>query len=263
MSAGLRRPRRWDAGFPLERLHRPRHGSTPVRRAPGARLVRRSRDRRGSAQVRRPSPTTDRLSRLIDLVGASLLLVVLGPLMLVIAVLVRTTSRGPALFRQTRIGYRQRPFVMLKFRSMYVDCDDTTHRDFVSRMLTGNDPRGTGGDLYKLSGDRRITPLGRILRATSLDELPQLINVLGGEMALVGPRPVLSWEVELYQPRHLQRFDAVPGITGLWQVSGRSRLTMTEALELDLEYVRRRSIALDLWILVKTLPAVLPLGAAR
>src|SRR5207248_8239076 len=137
--------------------------------------------------------------------------------------------------RQTRIGYRQRPFVMLKFRSMSVNCADEIHRDFVSRMLTGEDPRTAGQGLYKLGGDRRVTPLGRILRATSLDELPQLLNVLRGEMALVGPRPVLSWEVELYEPRHLQRFDVLPGITGLWQVSGRSRLTMTEALELDLE----------------------------
>jgi lipopolysaccharide/colanic/teichoic acid biosynthesis glycosyltransferase len=257
MNAGVRRRR--EAGSPIGQLRQPRHGFTWVRRASAGRL----RTWRGSARVRPASRTGDRVSRLIDLVGTSFLLVVLGPLMLAIAALVRITSHGPALFRQTRIGYRRRPFVMLKFRSMHVDCDDAIHRDFVSRMLTGNDPRSTDGDLYKLRGDRRVTPLGRFLRATSLDELPQLINVLCGEMALVGPRPVLAWEVELYQPRHHERFDVVPGITGLWQVSGRSRLTMTEALELDLEYVRRRSVALDIWILVKTLPAVLPLGAAR
>jgi len=204
-----------------------------------------------------------RPSRLTDTLAASTLLVVLGPLMLLIAALVRTTSRGPALFRQIRIGYRERPFVMLKFRSMYVDCPDEIHRDFVSRMLTGDDPRAAGQGLYKLDADRRITPLGRFLRTTSLDELPQLLNVLRGEMALVGPRPALPWEVELYQPHHRERFTVVPGITGLWQVSGRNRLTMTEALDLDVEYVRRRSLALDLWILAKTLPAVLPLGAAR
>jgi len=209
------------------------------------------------------APVAGRSSRLIDMLAASTLLVVLGPLILLIAALVRITSRGPALFRQTRIGYRQCPFVMLKFRSMYVNCGDEIHRDFVSRMLTGEDPRTAGQGLYKLGGDRRVMPLGQILRATSLDELPQLINVLRGEMALVGPRPALPWEIELYQPHHHERFTVVPGITGLWQVSGRSRLTMTEALELDVEYVRRRSLALDLWILVKTLPAILPMGAAR
>lgn len=195
--------------------------------------------------------------------GGGALLLLFGPLMLLIAVLVRVTSPGPALFRQVRIGYRQRRFVVLKFRSMYVDCDDAVHRDFVSRMLTGEDPRQAGTELYKLRGDRRVTPLGRVLRATSLDELPQLLNVLRGEMALVGPRPCLAWEVELYQPHHYERFAVRPGITGLWQVSGRSRLSMTEALDLDVEYVRRRGIALDMWILLKTLPAVLPLGATR
>jgi lipopolysaccharide/colanic/teichoic acid biosynthesis glycosyltransferase len=199
----------------------------------------------------------------MDVVGALALLALLGLPMLLIAASVRLTSRGPALFRQTRVGYRQRPFVMLKFRTMYIDCPDGVHRDYVRRMLTGEDPRQAGTVLYKLTGDRRITALGRFLRVTSLDELPQLINVLRGDMALVGPRPVLAWEVELYQPHHYERFEAVPGITGLWQVSGRSRLTMTEALELDVEYVRRRSLALDLWILVHTLPAVLPSGAAR
>jgi lipopolysaccharide/colanic/teichoic acid biosynthesis glycosyltransferase len=191
------------------------------------------------------------------------LLAVLGLPMLLIAALVRLTSPGPALFRQHRVGYRQRPFVMVKFRSMYADSGDAVHRDYVRRMLRGGDPRAAGTGLFKLGGDRRVTPLGRVLRATSLDELPQLLNVLRGEMALVGPRPALPWEVELYQPHHYTRFDVIPGITGLWQVSGRSRLTMTEALELDVEYVRRRSLALDLWILLHTLPAVLSQGAAR
>jgi lipopolysaccharide/colanic/teichoic acid biosynthesis glycosyltransferase len=205
----------------------------------------------------------DWLSRLIDVLFASVLLVLLSPAMLLIAILVRTTSRGPALFKQERVGYRKRSFVMLKFRSMSTGCSDEVHRDFVSRMLGGVDPRGSGDDrLYKLQADRRVTPLGRFLRVTSLDELPQLINVLRGDMALVGPRPALDWEVALYQPHHHERFDVKPGITGLWQVSGRNRLTMTEALELDVEYVRRRSVALDIWILMKTVPAVLALGAA-
>jgi lipopolysaccharide/colanic/teichoic acid biosynthesis glycosyltransferase len=208
--------------------------------------------------------TGDPITRLIDIVGASVLLVVLAPLMVVIAVLVRTTSRGPALFRQSRVGYHRQPFIMLKFRSMYTDCPDEVHRDFVSRMLRGQDPRKTAGNgIYKLEGDRRITPLGRLLRATSLDELPQLINVVRGEMGLVGPRPALDWEVELYLPHHYERFGVKPGITGLWQVSGRNRLTITEALELDVEYARRRSVGLDLWILLRTLPAVFSQGAAR
>jgi lipopolysaccharide/colanic/teichoic acid biosynthesis glycosyltransferase len=215
------------------------------------------------ARGREPRPA-DRVSRLIDLTVAGILLVVLAPLMLLIAVLVRATSRGPALFKQTRVGYRKQPFVILKFRSMTADCSDDVHRDFVSRMLRGEDPWRTGGaGLYKLEDDRRVTPLGRFLRATSLDELPQLINVLRGDMALVGPRPVLAWEAALFQPHHHERFTVKPGMTGLWQVSGRSKLTMAQALDLDVEYVRHRSLALDLRILMKTLPAVLSVGATR
>jgi lipopolysaccharide/colanic/teichoic acid biosynthesis glycosyltransferase len=208
-------------------------------------------------------PRPERPVRPVDVVIATALLVLLAPLMLVVAALVRLTSPGPALFRQSRVGYRGQSFMMLKFRSMYTDSDDRVHRAFVSRMLRGEDPRCAEDGLYKLSGDSRVTRLGRFLRATSIDELPQLINIVRGEMVLVGPRPALAWEIELYQPHHHERFEAMPGITGLWQVSGRSRLTMTEALELDVEYARRRSLALDLWILVKTIPAVLSTGVAR
>jgi len=201
-----------------------------------------------------PSP-----SRQIDVLVAGFALVVLAPVMALILILIRLTSRGPAIFRQSRIGYRKRPFVMLKFRSMTVNCGDEVHRDFVGRMLGGEDPRGrSGGGLYKLQDDCRVTRVGRILRATSLDELPQLMNVLRGEMAIVGPRPALAWEVELYQPHHHERFEVKPGITGLWQVSGRSRLSMNEALELDVAYARRRSVALDLSIIVRTIPALFP-----
>jgi lipopolysaccharide/colanic/teichoic acid biosynthesis glycosyltransferase len=203
-------------------------------------------------------------TRLIDVTVAAVVLIALAPLIVVIVVLTRVTTPGPAFFAQSRIGYRQRPFKMLKIRTMYVDCDDRVHRDFVREMLRGADPRPcSSAGLYKLVDDPRITPLGRILRTTSLDELPQLINVLLGHMALVGPRPALAWEVELYQPHHYQRFLVKPGITGLWQVSGRSRLTMNEALELDVRYVRSRTVARDLWILVRTIPAVVKPGAAR
>src|SRR5205814_1457380 len=163
------------------------------------------------------------LTRLVDVVVAGTLVVLLGPPMLLTALLVRATSPGPALFRQSRVGFRERPFVMLKFRSMYVDRDDRAHRAFVSRMLGGEDPRQPRQSLYKLEGDPRITPLGRFLRCTSVDELPQLFNVLRGEMSLVGPRPALAWEVRLYRRHHHERFLVKPGITGLWQVSGRSR----------------------------------------
>jgi lipopolysaccharide/colanic/teichoic acid biosynthesis glycosyltransferase len=208
--------------------------------------------------------TADRSpSRLIDVVVAGAALVLLGPVMALIVALVRLTSPGPAIFRQSRIGYRKRQFVMLKFRTMTVNCSDATHRDFVTRMLGGEDPRGSGGgQLFKLQNDCRITRVGRILRATSLDELPQLINVLRGEMAIVGPRPALDWEVELYQPHHHERFEVKPGITGLWQVSGRSRLTMTQALELDVEYARRRNLTLDLSIIARTIPALFPFWTA-
>ncbi len=204
------------------------------------------------------------MSRALDVIVAAVLLIVLGPVLLLVALLVRVTSPGPTLYRQTRIGHHKRPFVMLKFRSMRAGCDDRAHRDFVRRELAGEDPRPPGGrGLFKLENDDRITRIGWLLRATSLDELPQLINVLRGEMALVGPRPALAWELELYQPHHHERFAVKPGITGLWQVRGRSRLPMPQALDLDVEYARRRSLALDLWILLRTIPAVLDTGTAR
>ena len=205
----------------------------------------------------------DRVSRVIDVVLAAVALVTLSPLLLAVAAAVRATSRGPALFRQTRIGYRGEPFVMLKFRSMRVDCDDTLHREFNRRELAGEDPRSGRAGVYKPAHDPRITPVGRLLRVTSLDELPQLFNVLRGDMALVGPRPALDWEVALYQPHHRERFLVKPGITGLWQVSGRNLVSMRDALDLDVAYVHRRSVSLDLRILARTVPTVLHLGSTR
>lgn len=199
----------------------------------------------------------DRVKRSVDLMVAGALLVVLAPIMLILAVLVRVTSPGPALFRQDRVGRDKRPFPMLKFRTMKNKCDDRIHREYVTQLLTAPEPSGTTtGDrvVYKLTDDPRVTRLGRLLRRTSLDELPQLINVVRGEMSLVGPRPVLEWEAELLGPEYEDRFGVKPGITGLWQVEGRNSLTMRQAVELDLEYVRRRSTALDLRILVMTVP---------
>ena len=216
------------------------------------------------AFLERAGPTTTKRSipdaiatRLRDVILASLLLVVLGPLLLMIAVAVAVSSRGPVLFRQQRLGRDQTPFSMLKFRTMVIDSDDRVHREFVANMFNGADADPGENSIFKLTEDERITGVGRILRRLSVDELPQLVNVLFGQMSLIGPRPALPWEVELFEPRHLARFQVKPGLTGLWQVRGRSRLSMPQALELDVEYVRRRSFWLDLGILFRTIPVVL------
>ncbi|GIM95496.1 sugar transferase [Paractinoplanes toevensis] len=202
------------------------------------------------------------MKRALDLVGAGLGLLILAPLLAVIWLAVRLTSPGPAVFRQERLGRDRKPFIMYKFRSMTIGNSDAAHREYVSRMLTGTEDAERVGGLYKLAGDPRVTRLGAWLRKTSLDELPQLVNIVLGQMSLVGPRPVLAWEAELFQPEAMARFDTRPGLTGLWQVSGRSRLTMPQALALDVEYVRRQSLWLDLTIIARTLPAQLRRGAA-
>jgi len=203
------------------------------------------------------------MKRLVDLVLAGIGLLVISPLLAVIWLAVRRTSPGPAIFRQERLGLDKQPFTMYKFRSMTVGNSDAIHRAYVSQMLTTD---GTASErvngLFKLDGDPRVTPLGAWLRKTSLDELPQLVNVVKGEMSLVGPRPVLAWEAELFKPEAMARFRTRPGLTGLWQVSGRNLLTMPQALALDVEYVRRQSLWLDLSILARTLPAQLRRGAA-
>jgi len=202
-------------------------------------------------------------ARVLDLLVAVPILVLLAPLMLLVGLVVTCTSRGPALFTQVRLGRCRRPFVMYKFRTMFVGSDDRPHRDYVARLMA--EPamaRGPGG-LYKLADDPRITRLGRWLRRTSLDELPQLFNVLRGDMSLVGPRPVLPWEAELFGPEHAVRFDVRPGVTGLWQCSGRNQLTMRQALDLDVRYVEQQSLRLDLTILLRTIPTVLGRVGAR
>lgn len=195
--------------------------------------------------------------RCLDLVLATVALLVLLPLLIAITLVVRLSSRGPAIFRQQRVGRGERPFTVLKFRTMHVDIDDNVHRRYVTRLLTEEKPE-TGGErgLYKLERDPRITKVGAWLRRTSFDELPQLVNVLRGEMSLVGPRPSLAWECELYRQADRRRFDVTPGITGLWQVAGRSRLTMRQALALDVEYTERQSLQLDVAILLRTIPSL-------
>jgi lipopolysaccharide/colanic/teichoic acid biosynthesis glycosyltransferase len=209
------------------------------------------------------------VKRALDIALASVLIVLAAPLLLLLWCLVRSTSAGPALFRQERVGRGMRPFTMLKLRSMYADNDDRTHRDFVTTMLSAEEAEeaeeevpARNNALFKLTGDPRVTPLGAWLRRTSLDELPQLINVLRGDMSLVGPRPMLPWEAQLLAAPYRRRFTVKPGITGLWQVKGRSRLSMRTALELDVEYTRRRSVLLDLSILARTVPALFRGGAS-
>jgi lipopolysaccharide/colanic/teichoic acid biosynthesis glycosyltransferase len=203
------------------------------------------------------------VKRALDLVVAGLGLLIISPLLVAIWLAVRLTSPGPAIFKQERLGLARTPFTMYKFRSMTTGNSDEAHRAYVSKMLTsdGGDSERVNG-LYKLDGDPRVTRLGAWLRKTSLDELPQLFNIVKGEMSLVGPRPVLAWEAELFKPEAMARFDTRPGLTGLWQVSGRNLLTMPQALALDVEYVRRQSLWLDLSILARTLPAQLRRGAA-
>ena len=198
--------------------------------------------------------------RLIDLTGASVLLMILMPLFLAIALAVKATSRGPLLFRQERVGQNGRPFIFFKFRSMYVNNDDREHREYVSRLIAGQAqavlPRGGSQSVYKLANDSRITPLGKFLRRASLDELPQLFNVLLGDMALVGPRPPLPYELAICQPWHHRRLLVKPGMTGLWQVKGRSRVSFEEMVRMDLHYARTWSPWLDLKILLLTPGAV-------
>ena len=196
----------------------------------------------------------------IDIVLSAVLLILLSPLLLLIAVAIKSCSRGPILFRQTRIGQEAKAFTMHKFRTMVVDADHDLHEAYVTDFITESaaGSTGTARRTFKITDDPRVTRLGRLLRMTSLDELPQLWNVLCGEMSLVGPRPPLPYEVEQYKSWHLRRvLEATPGITGLWQVKGRSRTTFDEMVRLDLRYVRTMSFWTDLKILVATPRAVI------
>ncbi|HLW00767.1 MAG TPA: sugar transferase [Ktedonobacterales bacterium] len=210
--------------------------------------------------------------RCLDFVLALMAIVILSPVFLVIALLVRFTSRGPAFYRQERVGYAGRPFVMFKFRSMYIESDENLHRLAYEQFLRGERASGkVDGELLTAahpskgaakakrqpSGDPRVTRVGNVLRRTSLDELPQLFNVLRGDMSLVGPRPPIPYEVGLYEPRHLGRLDTLPGITGFWQVSGRGRVTFGRMIDMDLEYIQKQSFWYDVKWLLLTIPAVL------
>jgi lipopolysaccharide/colanic/teichoic acid biosynthesis glycosyltransferase len=200
------------------------------------------------------------VKRGVDIVCSLTLLLLLSPLLMAIAALVKLSSRGPVIFRQARIGQMTRPFTMFKFRTMYTGADPQLHREFVQSFIkaNGTDPQPGKEGFFKLTNDPRITSVGRILRSTSLDELPQLWNVLRGDMSLVGPRPPLPYELNDYEHWHRRRvLEARPGLTGLWQVTGRSRTTFDEMVRLDLQYARRRSLWTDIKILFGTPRAVI------
>lgn len=218
-----------------------------------------------SATYAHPLAAYARGKRLLDIALALFLLLCLIPVLLACAVVILVTSRGPVLYRQARIGERGKVFTMLKFRSMYAAADALPHYEYAVAYVRGTAEKvaAEGEALYKLAADRRVTPVGRWLRQTSLDELPQLWNVLRGDMSLVGPRPPLPYEIEHYEPSHLQRLAVRPGLTGLWQVTGRGRTTFEEMVAIDCDYIRRQSLALDLHILLSTIPAVLFCNGAR
>ena len=208
------------------------------------------------------------LQRSLDVVGSVVLILLFWPLMLITAMAIALTSPGPVIFRQIRLGKKGIPFVFYKFRSMSRNADDRIHREYVSSLINGDLGRINQGDaakpVYKLTSDPRVTRVGRIIRKTSIDELPQLFNVLKGDMSLVGPRPPLPYEAEKYQSWHLRRLlEIKPGITGLWQVEGRSKTSFDDMVRLDLHYIQHCSLILDLKILIKTVKVVLQCNGAK
>ncbi len=220
-----------------------------------------TKERAAERPVILPAPTariSDVAIRVLDLLGACVLLLILSPLLLVVAVAIKLDSRGPVIFWQRRVGRDLAPFRVAKFRTMDNGAPSDAHRAYVERMIREKEPDdGKRKPMLKLEKDPRITRVGAFLRRTSLDELPQLINVVLGEMSLVGPRPPIQYEVDNYPARAFRRFAVRPGITGLWQVRGRSLTTFAEMIELDIEYVERRSFALNVEILVLTVPTVI------
>jgi len=197
--------------------------------------------------------------RAIDIVGSLVALLLLSPLLLLVALLIKIVSPGPALFRQIRVGYLGRIFNIWKFRTMHVNADTTLHRSYLQELIHNEN------EMTKLDHGRdpRIIRFGNLLRATGIDELPQLINVLLGDMSLVGPRPCLPYEAYEYYSWQLRRFDAVPGLTGLWQVSGKNRTTFKEMMRLDIGYAKKRTFLLDVMIVLKTIPAIVVQVADR
>jgi lipopolysaccharide/colanic/teichoic acid biosynthesis glycosyltransferase len=203
-----------------------------------------------------------KIKRAMDILGSLTGILLFCPPMLVIAASIKLTSRGHVLFRQQRLGLLGKPFTFLKFRSMRAACDPSLHKAYVTKLIKGENSeinKGTADQaVYKITHDPRVTPIGRFLRKSSLDELPQFFNVLKGDMSLVGPRPPIPYECDQYKRWHCRRvLEVKPGITGLWQVSGRSSTTFDEMVRLDLKYVRTWDLWLDIKILFKTFWAVI------
>jgi lipopolysaccharide/colanic/teichoic acid biosynthesis glycosyltransferase len=223
---------------------------------------------RHAADADEPSPLRlrgYRGKRALDVFGALVALVLLSPLMLVVALLIRLTSPGPAVFRQTRLGQSGAPFTMFKFRSMRTDIDDSAHRQFVASLIDGKvNPSGGSTASFKMKSDPRVTAIGRFIRKTSIDELPQFYNVLRGDMSLVGPRPPVQYEADKYKAWHRRRvFEMKPGLTGIWQVEGRSRVSFDDMVRMDLRYLQHCSLRFDLGILLRTVGVVLTCEGAQ
>ncbi len=202
------------------------------------------------------------VKRVMDIVGSAVMLILCAPVLLIVAVAIKVSSKGPVLFRQQRVGQYGKNFTFLKFRSMHVGNDHGVHKEFVTKLIASeanSDQANRNGDgVYKLTNDKRITRVGKLLRRTSLDELPQFLNVLKGDMSLVGPRPPIPYELAAYQTWHRRRvLEVKPGITGLWQVTGRSRVKFDEMVRLDLRYAMSWSPWLDFKILMRTPLAVI------
>ena len=204
------------------------------------------------------APAVPRWKRVIDIAGASAVLLLSSPLMLAVTALIKIVSPGPVFFKQERVGYLGNRFTMWKFRTMHVGNDTSAHREYVAQLIQAGD--GEEKPMVKQENNPSIIAFGKILRAASIDELPQLFNVLRGEMSLVGPRPPIPYEAEEYLHWHSSRFETVPGMTGLWQVSGKNTLTFKEMVRLDIRYARNLSFWQDVKILVKTFPVVVALA---
>ena len=224
---------------------------------------------RSRIELAPPSDRSDRvivraaLKRGVDVVGAIGGLVIFGPLMAAIAVIVKLESPGPALFRQVRVGEDGKPFTCMKFRSMRTEADPEVHRSAFARMVSGMPMSADPDAPFKLDEDPRVTRVGQFIRATSLDELPQLFNVLAGDMSLVGPRPAIPYEIEHYEEWHHDRYSVKPGITGIWQVFGRGRVGFQEQMRMDVDYARTWTVREDIRLIAKTIPVVIRRSGAR
>jgi lipopolysaccharide/colanic/teichoic acid biosynthesis glycosyltransferase len=249
----------------ISRTTRTDFGGAALHRSHNAAVAVQPSTQSSARSYRTLSPFNLAMKRLLDLLLTSAIVLAISPLMLVLWVAIRLGSKGPGILVQKRVGYKGRTFNFYKFRTMYVDVDDSSHREYVKQWMrdesyehrtaeAGNDQ---GCKVFKIVNDKRVTPIGRFLRKYSLDELPQFFNVLKLDMSLVGPRPAMVYEVEKYEEEHMQRLYAPPGITGAWQVAGRNRLSFKQMVDLDVQYIQNWSVFTDLRILALTIPAVL------